>query len=671
MFKEYSCLLFAVLFLSQCVLAQSGKIGIKFGKIDIADFSPQSPVIDSGAEAIVLADIGSSQFEGNSYGYFSLIFKQHERILLKSRNAFEEATVKVLLYNGVTELTERVEDFEASTYNLENGKIVETKLDKSSIYKEKYNRDYIAFKFTLPNIKEGSIIEYKFTIKSPFHNNNIRSWSFQGKYPVLWSEYQTTIPSIFNYAIIKQGYLPYAVDSASRVFKNYTILDPGDLSTSSTVYNLSGDAIWALWVMKDIPAFKDESYVACSQNYISKIKFQLRSIKYSETNEKKVMKDWYATIDDLMKDEEFGKPLTDKNAWLDDDLKKIVQGTGGLDKAKKIFEYVRDNFTCTDNDAGFLSATLKKTYQSRKGNVTDINLLLTAMLVNQGFDVHPVLLSTRDNGRAIESEALLNQYNYVIARLNIDSVFYFLDASVRRLGFGKLIENCFNGSGRLIDKPPYLVPLSTDSLSEEKTTSVFILNGDSSKISGSYASKLGYFESLDTRNKLAKIGEDDFLKELTKSYPSEVEILNMSIDSVKLFEEPVSIKYDIRLKWDDDIIYFNPMFNEGWKKNPFTLANRLYPVDMPYKIKETYILNMEVPKGYKVEELPKSTRVKLNEDEGMFEYIIGKNDKMLQLRCKVDFNRANFTPDDYRTLRDFFAYVVKKENEQIVFKKIQ
>jgi hypothetical protein len=32
-------------------------------------------------------------------------------------------------------------------------------------------------------------------------------------------------------------------------------------------------------------------------------------------------------------------------------------------------------------------------------------------------------------------------------------------------------------------------------------------------------------------------------------------------------------------------------------------------------------------------------------------------------------NKANFQPEDYNTLRDFFAYVVKKQSEQIVFKK--
>jgi hypothetical protein len=673
MLRKFFCLLLLTTVLLQNNFFAQKKTEIKFGKITIADFTPQSPAIDSGSDAVVLADIGSSEFEGNSNGYFSLIFKQQERILLKSRNAFEEATVKVPLYTWQSQFAEKFEDFEAVTYNLENGKIIETRLDKNSIYKEKYNRYFTTIKFTLPDLKEGSIIEYKFTVRSPFNNNNIRSWSFQGKYPVLWSEYQVTIPPIFNYVTLRQGYLPYAIDSVAKVFKNYTILDPGEgVNGSSTVYHLSGDAIWAYWAMKDVHAFKEESYISSSENYIPKIKFQLHSIKYNDTYIKQVMKDWYTTVDDLMKDEDFGKPLADQNSWLQNDLKNICGGTEGLDKARKIFEYVRDNFTCTDYDARDLSGPLKKIYQSRKGNVADINLLLTAMLISGGFEAHPILLSTRENGRPNESEAVLSQYNYVITRLTVDSAFYLLDASVSRLGFGKLTDDCYNGSGRLISKPPYLLPLTTDSLQEEKNTSVFIINDDNGNVIGSYTSNLGYFESLNVRDKLAKTKQDDFLKEITKSYPSEVEISNMVIDSIKLYDEPVSIKYDMKLKFDDDMVYFSPLFNESWKKNLFTSAKRLYPVEMPYKINETYVLNMEVPKGYKVDELPKSTKVKLNENEGYFEYIIANTGgKQIQLRCRLTFNKANFTPNDYQTLRDFFTYVVKKENEQIVFKKGQ
>jgi hypothetical protein len=148
-----------------------------------------------------------------------------------------------------------------------------------------------------------------------------------------------------------------------------------------------------------------------------------------------------------------------------------------------------------------------------------------------------------------------------------------------------------------------------------------------------------------------------------------VNIDNTEIDSLKMPEYPVVVKYNFKFNPEEDMIYFTPLMSEALKENPFKSAERLYPVERPYCEDNVYILNMEIPKGYTVEEIPKSARVMLNEDEGMFEYIIANSNGHIQLRCRLTIKKANFTPDDYQTLRDFYAYVVKKEAEQIVFKK--
>ena len=111
------------------------------------------------------------------------------------------------------------------------------------------------------------------------------------------------------------------------------------------------------------------------------------------------------------------------------------------------------------------------------------------------------------------------------------------------------------------------------------------------------------------------------------------------------------------------------MMGEEYKENPFKAAERKYPVEMPFAMDEIYTLNMEVPKGYEVDELPKQAKVLFNDNEGFFEYLITKNEEGIQFRSRIKLNKANFKPEDYSTLRDFFAYIVKKQSEQIVFKK--
>jgi hypothetical protein len=112
------------------------------------------------------------------------------------------------------------------------------------------------------------------------------------------------------------------------------------------------------------------------------------------------------------------------------------------------------------------------------------------------------------------------------------------------------------------------------------------------------------------------------------------------------------------------------MFGEGWKENPFKSAERLYPVEMPYGIDQTFLLRMDVPHGYTVDELPKQIIVKLNpEDEGNFEYRAVETAGVISIRSRIRISRTYFSPEEYTMLREFFNLVVKKHSEQIVFKK--
>ena len=84
------------------------------------------------------------------------------------------------------------------------------KLDKASVFKDRASSNVVIKKFTFPNLKEGCIIEYTYTVNSP-RAFNLRGWVFQGKYPVLQSNYETDIPTLFNYVFLNNGYFSYKI----------------------------------------------------------------------------------------------------------------------------------------------------------------------------------------------------------------------------------------------------------------------------------------------------------------------------------------------------------------------------------------------------------------------------------------------------------------------------
>jgi uncharacterized protein YfkK (UPF0435 family) len=674
---KYAAALLCVLLPVLC-FAQKDKLqrsNLKFGEIKTEDFGPTAYEVDSSAAAVVLADIGQSKFEGNNKGFFDIVYKKHKRLRIMNKNGFDEATISIRLYQFGND-EEKIEDFEAATYNVENGKVTVTKLDKASIFKDKINKNISMRKFTFPNIREGSIIEFKYTIKSRFPLYPLRDWEFQGSLPRIWSEYSVSIPAMFDYLVLGQNTRSFDIDDSQETNGMFSILVPGeDAYSSASVVNIQGKVYNNVWAVKDMPALKNEPFTTTVDNHIQKIEFELRSIRWPSGKVDDILGNWMKFADGMLKDEDFGAELNKNNAFSVSDVKKIADaGSTDKEKAMKIYAYVRDNFTCNDHDALWMSNPLKKTWQGKAGNVADINLLLIAMLRTYGYDAKPVILSTRNHGKAYELYPLTAKFNYVLARLKLGEEYVLLDASESKLGFGKLPLRAYNGYARIMDLPvPALIgTLFADSVKETKITSVFIMNNEDGKgMSGSFTSNLGYYESYNLRDKLAKTTKEDFFKDVKKAYSFETELENTSLEAEKVYEEPMVVKYDFKFSTDEDILYINPMLTEATKENLFSSATRQYPVEMPFSFSETYVFNMEIPKGYKVEELPKSTRVKLNDDEGIFEYIINSNGTNIQFRMKLALNKATFPKEDYETLRDFYAMVVKKQSEQIVLKKIK
>ena len=115
------------------------------------------------------------------------------------------------------------------------------------------------------------------------------------------------------------------------------------------------------------------------------------------------MGNWAKVSEELLQSEYFGQPVYRANNWLDDDMKLITGNAASAEqKARLIFAYVRDNFTCNNYYARYLTGSLKDVFKNKRGTVADINLLLIAMLHHEKISADPVLLSTRSRGTTHE-----------------------------------------------------------------------------------------------------------------------------------------------------------------------------------------------------------------------------------------------------------------------------
>jgi hypothetical protein len=644
---------------------------LKFGEIKVADFDPSVHSFDSTADAVVLYDKGNSFFRGTNNGWFALVYERHQRIKVISKNGKDAGDFIISQYKS-NNTEEKIDKLKASTFNLENGVVVETKLNSKDIFTDRLNKKYSLTKFGMPNVKEGSIIDVTYTIVSDFLFN-LQPWTFQRQYPVVHSEYTTSIPEFFAYVTLTQGYIPFTDKQVKSFVNNYTVISSGNFAGSRPERtDLTTNETEITWIMKNVPALKSEPFTTTLDNHVSKISFQLSEYRFPNQAPQPVMSTWLKVGETLMKDEEFGASLNKNNNWLDDDVKKITAGAStDLEKAKALYNHMREKFSISTRGGIYMSDNPRTIWKNMKGNVTDANLMLVMLFHVAGLKCDPVLLSTRSNGVTNDMYPLMDQYNYVICRSNIDGKIYHLDATEPLLAFGNLPLICYNGHARIISEMPAPIYLFADSVKESKTTMITLFGSEEKPWEGLVNSRPGIYESLGIREKVKDKGVEAIEGDIKNALPAESEVKKLEIDAKNECDKPLAVSYlvDLESLKDEDIIYLNPLLGERTKENPFSAAERQYPVEMPYTFKETILTNIKVPAGYMVDELPKQARVKLENDEGIFEYLIQHEDESIQLRCVLEIKRANFEAEQYEMLRNFFTYVVNKQNEQIVFKK--
>lgn len=628
----------------------------KFGEASLEEVSMKAYPKDSSADAVVLFDYGESYFKYTNNNIF-IVLKQHTKVKILKKSALDRASSSVLLYK-VGNNEERIFDIKGFTYNLIDGKVVKDKLSKDMIFKEKSSDNYTNHKFTLPNVKEGSVIEYSYEIETPMTlSHNPKMWIFQRDIPVLWSEYRIEIPNIFYYTMLMSGYLPLAVNEKKPLNIRFAGADMPSMSYRFVVENGA--------------AFRDEPYITTTLDYVSKIDFELASIDWTGVLTKNFSLDYASMNKTLLVDYNLEEQLRKTN-FLKNIAKEIkAKNADTLSQWRAAKNYVFSNIKW-DGKSSIYSTGLKKVFDKKEGDAGDINLLLTALLREMGYDANPLILSTRSNGYINETYALLKKFNYLLAYMNYYGKDIFLDATDEFADVGIVPTRCLNKKGWLVHPTEArfvsLIPKEQD---REYKKAEFVLNEEgelSGKLSFSYA---GY-GAIRAKSDLKETGQEKYLEEVKKDNPSwsisKVQYSNTEPNN-KAMEATFELNINEHVTKAGNLLYLKPILSDDYSENPFKASERSFPVDFGCSLDETYMANFEIPEGYKVIEAPKSASITLPSDGGRFSYMVRADGRKINVVSKIQLKKSIYYADEYLFLKEFFDKIIEKHQEQIVIRK--
>ncbi|MEL6561674.1 MAG: DUF3857 domain-containing protein [Bacteroidota bacterium] len=318
---------------------------IKFGEISIEELKKEKSQIEANASAEVLGEFGSLIITENAGGTRYYIFEYHKRIKIYDSEGYENADVTIPFFHPLNGSEEKMLSLKAYTYNLKNGKVEKIKLTNKEIITEQVSKNWKAKKISFPQVKEGSVIEYKYKISS-YYILDVPDWVFQKDIPVVWSQYDFSIPKWFRHKIVSQGSI------------NYTINTQKEVRDTNSKWNLQK----SVWAVSNIVPLKDEKYVSSKSNYVMKLNFHMNArVRQS----RKIVGQNYPEFNtSLMESTMFVKLLLN-NKFLPDNVIPQSKASSDQEKALALYNYVQKQMTW-DDYSGFLPGDVKKAWKEKR-----------------------------------------------------------------------------------------------------------------------------------------------------------------------------------------------------------------------------------------------------------------------------------------------------------------
>jgi hypothetical protein len=611
--------------------------------------------IDTSAEAEILIDKELITFTTEPELMIKTVY--HGKIKVLKKSGLDRGTIKLrcLIDDNTKEYINNISGF---THNLENGTVVTTSLPESSIFREKLNDEVSYTKIIAPNLKVGSVFEFKYTRNTPLSiSTRPAAWYFQGTVPVRWSEVDVIVPSMFLYKAYYKSYFPFEFN---------------DIRDTTIYFDRQYQpGVLCRYAIKDIPAFREEPYVPSPRDCIAGIEFEMSGYQSVYGVVRNISGTWKDVYKFLNSNEGFGKRLN-KTAFLAEKGRQFEAIKDTMERIDSIFKFITSEYKW-DGELGLGAGELYKCHTSKLASGTELNMLLVALLRYSGLKANMAVISSNGNGKLNLSIPRADRFDFAIAQTRVNGKDIFMDATEKyakpnMLPYHSAVKDLFiiePDSGRFSNYKSKDKRWSFETINYELNTTNFELKGNYEIVHGGY-------QAVDTKRFIENNGKDEFLKTILKDN-SDWQIDDLAIEDKGRKDGSVKVNYvysGTANHQNGDKIYFNPLHELRFVKNPFEAEKRIYPIDFVTPLEQISMVKFIIPDGYEIIDLPIAQNIALPEKAGKYSYFVELKDRALTIRSHLSLSRCYFDPEENDQLRDFFNIVVESQAKQILIKKI-
>ncbi len=639
-----------LLVVSQLLMSQD--INSRWGQFSDFERTLTTYEKDSTAHAVVLKEAGYTHIK--EHQEYEILKEHYYRIKILDSEGASHATVEIPTYKD-----EKVKDIKASTTNFAGGKKT-SYIKKSDIFKTQVSENWHQTSFTLPNIKPGSIIEYTYTIETPYRRTFADGWTFQGDIPKIKSSFYAKIPGFWEYHMSTVG-IPSPRFTQNKLLNNCL-----------EIYGTVAQCLFIELTIDNIPAFIEEDFVTSKYNFLKQLKFELKTVKRVDGKIDHYTKTWDDIDKSIFKQYQIGKEY-DKTKFISKHISEdIFKESNELERAKKVFKFIQNRMHYNDKSGSLYEFDRKKAFEKKIGNVIEINAILINMLNAVGITADFALLSTRKNGLPNKVYPSISDFNYMVAHCKIDGKDYFLDAVEKNIPFGVLPFKCLNGELRIFNEVfgSYWFDFKPIENNGTKVYAIANVTEDADIKLQARVVNEGY-SALIKRNRIDNLSLETYKEEIDDEN-EDLDIVNHKIEGLTELDKPLIETFDFESETDlvnNNTIYLKPFIIKDFKTNPFSQDNRQYPVDLGYKRIYQYNLTFNIPKSFKIKSIPKDRNIVLPREKGHLSYLSTVSENKISINFTFSLDAVIYNKFEYRTLKRILSELIIAQNETIILTK--
>ena len=631
-------------------LLQAQKPDYRFGKVSEEELRMERYDRDPDAEAVVLCEeVRTYYLIGNQFTRMTDYFIRI-KVLKAEGKEYADINLPYVFQR------ENYANLDAVAYNLVDGKIVKTPLKKQYLFREQVGDEQWMLKFSIPEVREGTVIEYRYRMNSDFVTY-IPSVVVQHDIPTVRMKATVEIPEYLRFNVNTKGYL-------SINMRENTIA--GRIAGTDVPYNVREITTEG----RDIPALKKEPFVWNRNEFRSMIDFELSQIAMPFSDVQNFSLTW-KDVNEALAETDFNSNIRMGNPFKEETAAIVARNLAPRQTLHELLRLVQSHMKW-DGKYRLMSSSPRNAADKGTGNSAEINSVLMAAVKDAGFDVVPLLLNPRSRGRLPLAHPSFDGISTFILRVTLDDgKFAYLDGTDPDSDVDLLPTDLLVDRARIYGVSGDVGWCDLSRLAPGNTHINMTLGFDPElSVHGRITERYTNVPALRCSSAYSDArSEEEYVEALEEEHHIRIDSLTINgLRSAHLTQEFTMTREP---ETAGDFIYLNATIIPFLTENPFKSPERKYPVEFDNPASYTMQGVLRLPEGYVVEELPRAARFNAFDGDITCFYMAQATNGVIQFNMRFNQKRLIFLPEEYADLQAFYGAVVNICNSRIVLRKQQ